>query len=473
MGGAVGCFHLAFLYPQGWWLVLGYLGCLYELRRLPSARQAFYLGLLVGLGVFVPATTFLWTIFSAAAIPLWCILAFFHAVWLLSLQQVDVRWGGRWAVVLAPVLWCGIEYFRSEVWWLRFSWLTAGGLLGSPQAFWLRSLGVYGVGAVFMALAAACLGLRMPSSKSRALRLGLILFTAIGVWLVPRISAPADPIPSSGTRVAVGGIQLEFPGVPEVIAALNDLIRERPQVQLVVLSEYTFDGPVPETVRRWCRSHGKWLIAGGKESADSGGPATVPGGSRLLGLPSDGAQELYFNSAFVVSTNGDVVFTQAKSRPIQFFKDGLPARQQRLWESPWGRLGIAICYDVSYRQVMDRLVTMGAQALIVPTMDVEQWGEAEHRLNARMAAIRAAEYQLPLFRVASSGISQLVEFDGSEKATAPFPGAGERIFGELQPIPTGGRVPFDAWLAPSCFYLSGFVMAGLAWSSWRARPAGP
>ncbi len=466
MVGAVGAFHLAFHLSPVWWLVLGYLGCLFELRRLATARHAFYLGLVVGLGVFVPATTFLWTIFSAAAIPLWCILALFHAVFLLALQQVETRWGGRWAVVLAPILWCGIEYFRSEVWWLRFSWLTAGSLLGADQAHWLRTLGVYGAGAVFMAFVAVGLGWPMTGKHPQLRRGGVLLLTVFCVGLLPRL--PAGPSPRGGERVTVGGVQLEFPGVPEVVAALDALIRERPQVQLIVLSEYTFDGPIPANVRQWCRKHGKWLVAGGKQPIDSASPADDKGRPRQLSLGSGGAAESYYNTAFVVSTNGEVVFSQAKSRPIQFFKDGEPAPEQRLWDSPWGRLGIAICYDVSYRQVMDRLVRMGAQALIVPTMDVEQWGDAEHRLNARMAVLRAAEYQLPLFRVASSGISQLVGPEGRTQATAAFPGAGDRIFGELQPVPSGGRIPLDAGLAPGCLYLSGAALAALGWSSRRS-----
>lgn len=90
---------------------------------------------------------FLWDIFKAAAIPLWLILSLFHAAVLLVLNRVEVRWGGRVASLLLPVLWCGIEYLRSEVWWLRFAWFTAGecwppGL--APQI--LQRLGIYGLG---------------------------------------------------------------------------------------------------------------------------------------------------------------------------------------------------------------------------------------------------------------------------------------------------------------------------------------
>src|SRR5205085_578061 len=123
------------------------------------------------------------------------------------------------------------------------------------------------------------------------------------------------------------------------------------------------------------------------------------------------------------------VFRQGKSVPVQFFKDGLPAKSQRVWESPWGRIGICICYDLSYTRVTDGLIRLGAQAIIVPTMDVVAWGRHQHELHARVAPIRAAEYGVPIFRVGSSGISQLIDASGRTMATAGFPGAGAMLGG--------------------------------------------
>ena len=62
-------------------------------------------------------------------------------------------------------------------------------------------------------------------------------------------------------------------------------------------------------------------------------------------------------------------------------------------------IGICICYDLSYRRVTDPLIRMGAQALIVPTMDVADWGRRQHELHARVAPVRAAEYGVPIFRL--------------------------------------------------------------------------
>ncbi len=468
--GAVGLFHLAFLVPALCWLVLGYLGCLFALRRLATARQAFYIGLAIGLGVFVPQMGFLWTIFQAAAIPLWLILALFHAAFLLTLNRVEFRLGTKWAVILAPVLWCGIEYFRSEVWWLRFAWFTAGSSLVDTILALPAILGVYGIG--FGLLGFVGLGFLATNSLKRRLNLTIYALSAaiLGALAFPPLMA----VPQRRPALKVAGLQLEFPAVPDVLTGLDKLAKAHPDAELLMLSEYTFaDGPPPRAVREWCRRNGKWLVVGGKQPIEPGSrrgdeaDSSAPAPLRLL--TSAATKARFYNTAFVISTNGEVVFTQAKSRPIQFFADGEPAPSQRVWDSPWGKLGICICYDASYRQVTDELVRQGAVALLIPTMDVQEWGEHQHRLNARMARIRAVEHRVPVFRVASSGISQIIDRDGREQATAPFPGQGELIAGGLRWSGKGGTVPLDAWLAPACTWTTGGVMLWLAVTGWRPR----
>lgn len=146
--------------------------------------------------------------------------------------------------------------------------------------------------------------------------------------------------------------------------------------------------------------------------------------------------------------------------PIQFFKDGLPAPDQKLWESPWGKLGFCICYDLSYRSVTDRLIALGAQGLIVPTMDLVDWGQRQHELHARIAPTRAAEYGIPLFRLASSGISQWVNPAGRVLATAPCPGQGALLTATFE-LGGAGKLPLDHWLAPLAVGVTVLMMTWL------------
>jgi apolipoprotein N-acyltransferase len=420
---AAAAFHAAYASATLSFLIVLYLFALVQLARADGWRQAFYSGLAVGLLVAAVRLAFFWRIFSGGAGALWLVYAFWIALFVALARLCMVRFGRKWGWLLIPVVWAGIEYFRCELYYLRFSWLNAGyALTGACWQGALKPIGVYGVGFLLMGLATGAAFLwRISRTSACAL---LIAGAGIlggagylrGQWAPPRALA----------NVRVAGVQMEFPSGNEVLVRLNELLRSRPDAELIVLSEYTFDGPVPAAVKDWCRKNRRHLVVGGKDPIADGD---------------------FCNTAFVIGPDGNVAFRQVKVVPIQFFKDGRPAREQKLWNSPWGKIGICICYDLSYTRVTDRLVKLGAEALVVPTMDVADWGQAQHELHGRIAPTRAVEYGLPIFRLASSGISQVVDSAGRVTATAPFPGDGAALSGTLELRGAGSR-PLDRWLAP-------------------------
>ncbi len=425
--GAVICFQAAYTIPGLGVFIFGYVICLCQLCRIARPLYAFAAGFAVGVGCVAPQLAFFYGIFGTPAIALWAILAAWIGLFVVWLHLAWRRLGPAPAAVLAPFLWMGLEYFRSEVYFLRFGWLNVGYALSSCPIVPFRGIGVYGVGFLAAALGGWVL-LRCPRPLA-----------AIGVALALAGLAIAERS-SPGGGLSIAGVQAEIPSPTAVLQNLDALARAYPQTSLYVMSEYTFDGPVPDPVKAWCREHGKYLIVGGKAPAAGG---------------------RYYNTAFVIGPTGEIVFSQAKSRPIQFFDDGLPAQRQAVWESPWGRLGICICYDLSYRRVTDELVALGAQALIVPTMDAESWGAHEHALHTRVAPARAAEYGIPIFRLASSGVSQAVDANGAEIARAPFPGDGAMLSARLN-VGRSGVLPWDRILGPIAMLVS---IGSLLWSS--------
>ena len=415
-------------------LIVVYLAALLRLARAETWRKAFYPGLAVGLLIAAVRLAFFWRIFSAAACVLWLVYAFwiglFVALARLSLRRLGPTWG--WVAI--PFIWTGLEYFRSELYYLRFSWLNVGYAFAyEPWLTPTHPLGVYGVGFVLMAiLCGSALAWRKSSVFGNAFAVaGLAIFFG---WSVHNWFTTA---PRSLKPVAIAGVQMEFPTEPTVLLKLKDLIRQHPETELVVLSEYTFHEPVPESVKAWCRTNRRHLIVGGTE-------------------PATGTN--FFNTAFVIGPTGEVVFKQVKRVPIQFFNDGLPAPEQRVWDSPWGKIGICICYDLSYTRVTDELIRQGAQVIICPTMDLETWGQDQHELHARIAPVRAAEYGVPIFRLASSGISQNVASSGNVFATAPFPGDAAVIAARLW-VAAPGQLPLDRWLAPLSVAVTALFLA--------------
>jgi apolipoprotein N-acyltransferase len=438
---ALVCFYAAYQ-VSGYWM-FGYLYALLRIARSASSRGAFYLGLGIGFLSAAAQLGCFWTIFGLAAIVLWLIIAFWTALFVCLARLAVARLGDFRAALLIPFLWTGLEYFRSELYYLKFSWVNFGyAFAGSALQPLLRATGMYGLGFLAVAAAVPISGLTPKKAALVSLRLALIVI----VLLFALAYRDLTPGTGSAPAITVAGMQLEFPGEPAIIASLEKL--RATKADLIVLSEYTLDGPVPDTIRTWCREHAQFLVIGGKDP--------VSGGN-------------FYDTAFVVGPTGEIVFRQAKSVPIQFFKDGLPAAEQTVWNSPWGKIGFCVCYDLSYSRVTDQLIRLGARAIVVPTMDVIDWGKREHELHGRVGLVRAAEYGVPVLRVASSGISQVIDPTGREVARADFPGQGEILSGSLSLARTG-TLPLDRWLGPvaACVAAAWLLLGTLA-RIWRAR----
>jgi apolipoprotein N-acyltransferase len=444
---AVASFHLAYWVPGCQWFMGLFLYCLFRLANLGSARLASYFGLGIGLAVYAPNLIFFWTVFGPGAIALWFVLAFWLGLFLLGGRAVIIRFGPIVWALAAPFFWTGMEYFRSELYYLRFSWLNAGYAFSTSSALpYMAGFGVYGIGFLLMAWA-AYVGVVAKLSKVTRYVVGVALaaVSTLPLWL------PVPEIPDIQPTI-VTGVQLEFSPPGQVQAALDAARKKYPQTDLFVLSEYTFDGPVPQEILDWCKEHHRWLAAGGKDPISS---------------------TRYYNSVFVVGPDGNIAFRQAKCVPVQFMKDGSPAPEQRLWDSPWGQIGFGICYDASYTRVTDELIRQGAQFLIFPTMDIAEWGKEEHKLHGRIAPMRAAEYLIPVFRLCSSGISQFVGRDGRVISSAPFPGQDVVLSSKLE-IATPGRMPLDRPVAPLAVVLTGMLLLYMIVEAWWApRPPPP
>jgi apolipoprotein N-acyltransferase len=436
MAGAVACFHLAYLhnFPP---LIIVYVICLTQLARMATTRRAYYAGLITGFLCVGPQLTCFWKIFGPAAVALYYILGFWIGIFTATSSAALRRFGPVKTMILVPFLWMGLEYFRSELYYLRFSWMNVGYAF-SGDWLGLHFVGMYGMGF----LAALCAALFLGGRKIAYAGIGFAVFLFITIM-------PPDKPYRSDSKLHIAGVQMEFPPEADVPRALDKLLVDHPDADVLVLSEYTLDGPVPDSLKNWCRNHQRYLVIGGKDPAPKNN---------------------FYDTAFVVGTNGEIIFRQGKSVPIQFFKDGLPAPKQELWNSPWGKIGFCVCYDLSYTRVIDRLVKMGAQMIIVPTMDVVDWGVRQHELHALVAPVRATEYGIPIFRVASSGISQAVDSHGVPVATAPFAGEGRQIFATLDPADHASR-PIDRYIAPPAVGITGILLVLLCFTKPKQNAA--
>jgi apolipoprotein N-acyltransferase len=421
-------------------LIFGYAFGLVKLTNQPDVRHAFYYGLAAGFLCYAPQLVFFWYIFNSAAIVLWLVLAFWIGLFMAIVCGSRRRWGDVKSMWLIPVIWTGLEYFRCELYYLKFSWLNIGYAL--PAGSWL--FGMYGFGFLVVAIVTGqiffgCETWNYFRKKMTLLEVLVLLALAVIVLalLLPALAETKSRYRPKRFCPVIVGVQMEGSPVDVIPQVLDRALAENTNASIFVLSECTLEDAVPPALKEWCRDHARFLVVGGRDYVTN---------------------HVYYNTAFVVGTNGEIVFKQAKSVPVQFFDDGLRATNQTVWDSPWGKIGFCICYDLSYTRVIDRLVAKGAQLLIVPTMDNEDWGWHEHELHSRVAPVRAAEYSLPIFRLASSGMSQAVAGGGLVVAQTRISGYGDILSTQLQ-LPARGTIPHDRWFAQFCTGVTGIVLS--------------
>jgi apolipoprotein N-acyltransferase len=443
---ATGSLLLAYEVPVLTSAILVYSFAVVQLTRAPSLAAAFLSGLTVGYIALAVELWFLFGMFGPFALLLFLIGAAWTGLFVALGRETLLAFGARAAIGLLPMLWIALEYVRSELYWLRFSWLIPGHVFaGNGRPVLVDHTGVYGAGFLLM-LVSVC---AWQFQRRWAVMIGATVMVAFAgyIELASIVVVPAGRQDRDANTPVIAGVQLEFSSTERVVAALDRVVAEHADVDIAVLSEYTFSSPPPEAVRAWCRRNGRFLVVGGTS-------------------PVAGDASNFQNTAFVIGPDGEIVFLQAKSVPIPFFRDGEPAATQQLWESPWGKIGICICYDLSFSRVTDELIRQGAELLIVPTMDVTHWGKRQHELHAMIAPNRAAENGVPIVRVCSSGISQVVDSRGQVTESLPFPGQAEMFAARVR-LSSGARVPPDRLLAWFGIAVSAMVVVVLAAREYR------
>lgn len=436
---AIASFLLAYArHSQAAMFIFIHLVCIvYVATKAQTAKQYLVSGAAIGFGTVVPTLWFFWGMIHEQAMGLWVMLALWQAIPIWLAAWSTRRW--EWTKWLIPFAWTLALYARCELYPLRFAMATPiHALTGLSSAL----LHFGGFGFVFIILLAAVSMSRVCDGTKRfsatAFWLAFVCGAALIVSLIgyPYWVKDTDPY-VAGVQIEAGALLgeggkpiLQFLPEQQVIEALDKCLDSHPELDIAVLPEYAIPGAPGQKLMDWARSHQRCVVVGGK---------------RLL---PDGS---FRNTAFVIDSSGKLVFEQAKAQPVTGLPDGMPAETQDVWNSKWGKIGIAICYDLSLSRVTDGLVHQGARAIICPAMDLSAWGKQEHELNARFATIRAAEYSIPVFRLASSGTSQLVYPDGMVVAEALYSASSSDMRTLGGKLPMGaGHLPIDrrflSWL---------------------------
>ncbi len=354
--------------------------------RLLKPGEAAFGGLLYGLAHGALLLHWLFGIFGVFGAALLLISSLSYIAIFAAVPLLCSRWGSHALVWGAPIVWIAMEFLRSECWSLKFAWFGFGYSQHANLAILqLASIGgVYGLSMLIAAANGSLAWFLARPSWRRIVPAFAVVVALHGIGYAMIRPAQGD--------FRVAGIEGEDERLPHFLAESERAMTSKPR--LVVWPEYALGVRLSEgdrytpRIAEFARRHGVHV---------------------LLGATRAVSQVEFENTLFLFGPDGRIVGTQVKSVPVQFFRDGRPAQDRA--PLPLG-IGAGVCYDMNYPYVSRELVIEGAELLVFPTMDARSWGNVQHVQHAAMTALRAVEHRRWILRVATSGVSCIVDPHG-------------------------------------------------------------
>ena len=132
-------------------------------------------------------------------------------------------------------------------------------------------------------------------------------------------------------------------------------------------------------------------------------------------FPKDFPRVPPINKITWISPQGQLLFTYVKAKPTSgegSYGDGVI----RCFDSPYGRIGSAICFDMDFPAFIYQVHTMNIDMMLVPGND---WREITP-YHTYVASFRALEQGFNLVRAASRGLSASFNYKGQVLSSQDF-----------------------------------------------------
>ncbi|HVY34432.1 MAG TPA: nitrilase-related carbon-nitrogen hydrolase, partial [Caulobacteraceae bacterium] len=162
----------------------------------------------------------------------------------------------------------------------------------------------------------------------------------------------------------------------------NLLQRDRPKMQAALRP--LEDDPFVQGVRILAKDLRVWILIG--SALVSTGPDKAA--NRAVLIDADGAVVQTYDKVHMFDVdlpNGD------RYRESSLYE---PGGEARLAQTPWGLLGLTVCYDMRFPQLYRALAKAGAQIIAVPAAFTRPTGEAHWEVLLRARAIENGAFIL-------------------------------------------------------------------------------
>ena len=400
------------------------------------------LGLVFGLAFFIPLLS--WSGVYVGAVP-WLALAGLQSLYLALLGAavtVALRWSVRGSTSLAGVLvaavWVGQEALRDRTPyggfpWARLAFSQADSPLGHLAALGGAPLVTFGAALVGALLAVAVVSVLHRPRPVAALLAGAAAVAVAAIGL-------AVPLPVTGQQVRVAGIQGDVPEAgldfnAERRAVLDNHARvtreladrvasgRAQQPDLVVWPENgsDLDPYLQQDARDVIDGAVSAIAAPTLVGAVLRRPTDRLTNASIVWTPGSGPGELYAKrhpvpfAEFIPDRGFYRLFTSKVDLVQEDFVAG--HRVGTLHLGP-ATVGVAICFEVAYDDLVRDTVRGGADLLVVQTNNATFGRTDEAVQQLAMSRLRAIEHGRAVAHVSTVGVSALIEPDGTMVTTS-------------------------------------------------------
>ena len=385
----------------------------------------------------------------------------------------------RWAATLVyPSVSVAVEY---AVGFTPFGTIMAGSAtqFGLPAVAQLASLtGVWGIAFLLgWTAAVANLAWEERATLSRARRVvaawaccfaAVIAFGSARAWL----ARPAAP------TVRVAGVTVEHPRDywDWIDASTPRSTVDAHAAELASLQDRLFDRSAAAAaagakVIFWSEGNAVITPEGRQAFLDRAGAFARDHGVYLAAavLELEYDSTLSDNKVVMFAPDGSVAFTYVKT--MSWYPTGSDG-VLRTVDTPYGRIGAAVCFDMDFPSFVRRFARMGTDIVVVPSFDSERI----RPYHTEVGLFRAVESGFSMVRQVSSGASMAVDWAGRVLARQDHFATADRLM--IADVPTRGvRTLYGlvgdafAWLA-CALALALFVAAYASRAATRSAVVG-
>ncbi len=428
----------ALAFPATGWWPCAPLGIAIWAASMQSRtpRQASWLGLSYGLGFFVPVLS--WSGIYVGAIP-WISLAILQALFMLGLGLLGSRlWsapktstaGSLWNALAFSGLFVGQEILRGSIPFGGFPWARLAFSQSESPLGRLAALGGMPLVTFATVLTGTLLHLGWQSLRTRSAR----SFGWVGGALAIGLTGFLVTLPTAGVPVKVAAIQgnVASPGLN--FAAERRAVLANHAQRTLALAQAIDQGSTPQPD----------LVFWPENSSDvdpfndAAARATIEAAVQaikapvLVGAVLDAPDNKVLNAAIPWTINGPQQ-PYIKQHPVPFGeyiphrdffrrfsskvdlvqRDFAPGRHSGLLQVGQTTVGVSICFEVAYDELVRVPVQQGARFLVVQTNNATFGRSAESAQQLAMSRLRAMEHGRAVVHISTVGESAIFAPDGT------------------------------------------------------------